>query len=192
MCRPSRRSPRCRSPSARNSRHRPALSSWGQNGWTATIPVSNPFFSAFSTPLPSCRPVRHSAMNAVSSRRRLRKWCCQRMLRRDRHETRTKDRVVACREDLQRLLLSTAACALQRPIDQHAFGSPDPVRLHRAHFCRPSSSASSDVQQIVGILGDLEEPLRQLALLDQRAGSPARARRSPVRWPAPYDRPGPS
>ncbi len=42
-------------------------------------------------------------------------------------------------------------------------------------FSGQRSSVSSACQQILGIVGDLEEPLRQLALLDERARAPAAA-----------------
>ena len=52
----------------------------------------------------------------------------------------------------------------------------DPVLLHQAHLRRASGRASSRPrQQLLGEGGDPEEPLRQLAPLDQRAGAPAAA-----------------
>ncbi len=50
---------------------------------------------------------------------------------------------------------------------------PIQFRLHQAHFLRPLVERLQGFQQLVGILGDAEEPLRQLALLHKRAGTPA-------------------
>ena len=48
------------------------------------------------------------------------------------------------------------------------------------------------LEQLVGIVGDAEEPLGQLALLDRARRSASRGRRSPARWRARSCRPGPS
>ena len=78
---------------------------------------------------------------------------------------------------------SSLACrfALQRPKrrriddepDQEALRPPDPVLLHQADFFRPALETVEACEQIVGIVGDLEEPLGELAALDRRAGAPA-------------------
>ncbi len=74
-----------------------------------------------------------------------------------------------------------SAFALERPerrrIDDEpnrkALGAPNPVLLHQAHFFRPALEMIEARQEIVGIVGDLEEPLGELALLDRRARAPA-------------------
>ena len=57
-----------------------------------------------------------------------------------------------------------------------AFGPADPVFLHQPHLVRPAIQIVVDgVQQLRGVVGDLEEPLGQLPLFHQRAGAPAAA-----------------
>jgi hypothetical protein len=51
----------------------------------------------------------------------------------------------------------------------------DPVFLHEADLVRPAVQGRQVIGQLVGIVGDAEEPLVQLALLDHRAGAPAAA-----------------
>ncbi len=102
----------------------------------------------------------------------------QRMVRRDRHEFRAKQRVRTGRVDVE---LACLRLALQRAKrrriddepDRKALRAPDPVLLHQADFFRPPLEMVEACQQIVGIVGDLEEPLGELALLDRRARAPA-------------------
>lgn len=61
------------------------------------------------------------------------------------------------------------------PAQRQAFGTADPVLLHQAHFFRPLIQRVQLVQQVLAEIGDAEEPLRQLALFDQRTGAPAAA-----------------
>jgi hypothetical protein len=63
----------------------------------------------------------------------------------------------------------------QTEIETQAFRLADPVALHSAHLVGPAVQAVQCRQQLVGVLADLEEPLRQLALLDLGAGAPAAA-----------------
>ena len=56
-----------------------------------------------------------------------------------------------------------------------ALGAPDPVRLHQADFLRPAIEPIERLEQVFGVVTDLEEPLGELALLHWRAGSPALA-----------------
>ncbi len=51
-----------------------------------------------------------------------------------------------------------------------ALGSSDPVALHDLDLLGPGQLVEV-VEQLVGVVGDLEEPLLEIALLDQRAGS---------------------
>ncbi len=94
----------------------------------------------------------------------------QRMIGRDRHEAGAEQRVGAGREDLERLGL-----AIDREADQSALGAADPVLLHPPDLVRPALQLGQAGQQLVAIGGDLQEPLRQLAPLDQRPRAPATA-----------------
>ena len=104
----------------------------------------------------------------------------ERMIGRDRHEFRAEQRVGTRRVDFE---FVDARFAGERPqrrrvddeADHQAFRAPDPVALHQAHLFRPAVEAVEARQQIVGIVRDLEEPLRQFALLDDRARAPAAA-----------------
>ena len=56
-----------------------------------------------------------------------------------------------------------------------ALGASNPVLLHHADLLGPAVQGRQVVDQLVGIVGDAQEPLVQLALLDHRAGAPAAA-----------------
>src|SRR5262249_39556151 len=49
------------------------------------------------------------------------------------------------------------------------------VLLHQAHLVGPTVERLERVQELVGVLGDAQEPLGELALLDRGAGAPAAA-----------------
>src|SRR3546814_20141242 len=51
----------------------------------------------------------------------------------------------------------------------------DPVALHGLDRIRPAVERVEAVKQLLCVVGDLQEPLRDLALFDQRAGAPAAA-----------------
>ena len=51
----------------------------------------------------------------------------------------------------------------------------NPVGLHGAHPLRPTLELGQIVQQLVGVGGDLEKPLAQLAFLHQGSGAPGAA-----------------
>ena len=51
----------------------------------------------------------------------------------------------------------------------------DPIFLHQPHLVGPLIEALQSLEQIVGEVGDLEEPLGELAPLDGRPGAPAPA-----------------
>ncbi len=55
----------------------------------------------------------------------------------------------------------------------HAFGAADPVLLHQGALFRPAIHAVERGQQIVGVGGDAEEPLAELAPFDQGVRAPA-------------------
>ncbi len=99
----------------------------------------------------------------------------ERMVGSERDERRAEQRVGARRVDLDLGLAFGRRLLVEREADQQAFGAADPVRLHQAHLLRPLVERLQRLEQLVGIVGDLEEPLGQLALLDERAGAPAAA-----------------
>ena len=99
----------------------------------------------------------------------LRQFSSQRMLGRHAVEGCAEDRVRTGRKDHE--LLVTAFDG-QRHL--RAFGLADPVFLHQADFVRPALKIVLDgVEQLRRVVGDLEEPLRQLALFHQRTRPPA-------------------
>ncbi len=57
--------------------------------------------------------------------------------------------------------------------DQQTFRTTDPILLHQPHFVRPTLESIKRVQQFLGEMRNLEKPLGQLALLNDRARSPA-------------------
>jgi hypothetical protein len=61
-------------------------------------------------------------------------------------------------------------------LDAGAFRSPDPVPLHRQDFLGPLRQAFGRLQQIVGVVRDLEEPLLEIFLdhcVPQRQQAPS-------------------
>ena len=78
-------------------------------------------------------------------------------------------------------------------VDVRALGPADPVALHGQHPLGPGALQRLHVvQQPLGVVGDLEVPLRQLALGHLGAAALAHARRRPARWPARSGRSGTS
>src|ERR1700722_2766119 len=59
-------------------------------------------------------------------------------------------------------------CALELKIDQRALAAPDPVALHSSNLVRPSGQSLEPAKQLLGVLGDPQEPLLEFTLLDQR------------------------
>ena len=139
------------------------------------MPVSKPIFSAVSISACAVPRCRHSAMNAASSRIFRRRRGGERMIRRQRHEFRAEQRVRPRGEDFELALAVRRGRRIEREADQQAFRAADPVLLHQPHFFRPAVERVERVEQVAAKFGDREEPLRQLALLDQRAGAPAAA-----------------
>src|SRR5690625_1238475 len=62
-----------------------------------------------------------------------------------------------------------------RKADQGALGAADPVALHQAHLLRPALHPLEGGQQLLGEVGDAEEPLGKAPPLDQRPGTPTPA-----------------
>ncbi len=56
--------------------------------------------------------------------------------------------------------------AFESEIDFRAFAAADPVALHGAHFFRPAFELVQAVEQLIRVGGDAEEPLLEIALLD--------------------------
>ncbi|MCY1167703.1 hypothetical protein D9M73_76730 [compost metagenome] len=90
-----------------------------------------------------------------------------RMVGGDGDEARAEDRVGARGEDLDRTAIG------QRKAELQPLAATDPVFLHQPDLVGPMFEAAQSFEQFVGEIGDLEEPLRQLAPLDQRARAPA-------------------
>ena len=99
----------------------------------------------------------------------------ERVLSRDRQECHAHQRVGSGGEHGQRFGARVAIFVFHRERDVQPFAAADPVALHRLDRIRPARQAVQPVQQFLRIRGDLQEPLRNLALLDQRAGAPAAA-----------------
>ena len=78
-------------------------------------------------------------------------------------------------EDLQLLLAVRRRFRIEREANAQSFRAADPILLHQSHFFRPALEPVERGQQIVREGRDLEEPLRELALLHRRARAPAAA-----------------
>ncbi len=59
--------------------------------------------------------------------------------------------------------------------DFHAFGAANPVALHGFHLLWPAFKRVQIVQQLIGVGGDFDEPLRDLFTLDLGVAAPAAA-----------------
>ena len=75
---------------------------------------------------------------------------------------------VDARSEHRDFVACRASFAVEGEVDQRAFAATDPVALLREDALGPSRHLVETVEQLVGVLGDAEEPLLQLALLDQR------------------------
>ena len=137
------------------------------------MPVSKPFFSAVCDLGRRCAAVPDLVDEGGEPRIAFRGLPGQRMVGGDRHEGSAEDGVGTSSIDLQLALIFRRGIGRQRPADQQALGAPDPVGLHQLDLLRPVGERLQAVEQILRHRGDLEEPLRQVALLDQRAGTPA-------------------
>ena len=70
---------------------------------------------------------------------------------------------------------SLAVGPAQHEVDFGAFGAADPVRLHLLDALGPTVQLVEVVQQLLGVVGDLEVPLREVALLHRAVATPALA-----------------
>ena len=93
----------------------------------------------------------------------------RRMLDREHEERDAPQGVGARGEDLDLL-----AGLGDREGHTRAFAAPDPVALHRDDALGPVDQVVHVVQQPLGVVGDLEEPLGQVAALHHRAAALAR------------------
>ena len=103
-------------------------------------------------------------------------WICgsgferQRMLGRKTQERRAHQGIRTRGEHAHRIRFT-----LDGEINFQTLAAPDPVALHGLDRVRPAGQLVEPGQQFVGVIGDLEEPLRNLALLNRCAGAPAAA-----------------
>ena len=97
----------------------------------------------------------------------------QRMVGRHREEARTEQRVGPRRIGVERGLQARHGRGIELPADRQALGSSDPVALHQAHFLGPLVERIQPVEQVLRVIRDLEEPLDEVALLDDRTRAPA-------------------
>ena len=95
----------------------------------------------------------------------------QLVFRRQHHIARPSEGVGAGGEDGDRLIL----CPFNVESDLGPFGAADPVGLHGAHPFRPALEGIQVIEQRLGVVGDAQEPLVQLALLHQGSGAPGAA-----------------
>ncbi len=98
----------------------------------------------------------------------------QRVFAGDGHEAHAHHRVRAGGEHAQRVQHAAVHVA-HVELDLQAFGTADPVALHGLDRFRPAVQLVQAVQQLLGVVGDAQEPLRDLALFHQRARAPAAA-----------------
>ncbi len=101
------------------------------------------------------------------------KLLSQRMISGDRHERCAKQRIWTSRVDFHFRKILWRGLAVEREANLQAFRLADPVLLHDANFFRPLVKRVETGQQFLAEIGDLEEPLRQFALFDQRTRTPA-------------------
>ena len=97
----------------------------------------------------------------------------QRMIRGHRHEAGAKERVRAGGVDLKLGLARRRRCRIDSEPNQKPLGAPNPVLLHQPNLFRPAIEGVERVEQVLREIRDLEEPLGQLALLNQCARAPA-------------------
>ena len=70
---------------------------------------------------------------------------------------------------------SLGASSADLEADHQTLRAADPVRLHQPHLLRPTVQRAERIEQILRVVGDLEDPFGLLALFDERARAPAAA-----------------
>ena len=95
------------------------------------------------------------------------------MFRCEHHEGCAVERVGARGEDAQLLATSVMRRWRNGEVDLGTFGATDPICLHRANRLRPVEPLKRE--ELVGVVGDLEEPLREVALGNRSGAAPADA-----------------
>ena len=99
-------------------------------------------------------------------------WSHQWMLGCQHHVAGTEDRVGPGGEHRDGLGGVVAIGIDHREGEFRAGAAADPVGLHRAHPFWPALQLGQVVEQLVGVGGDLQEPLAQLALLHEGSRAP--------------------
>ena len=95
------------------------------------------------------------------------------MVGRERHELRPEQRVVPRGEDVELAFAVGRGLRVEREAHKQTLGAADPVALHQPDLVRPALELVDRRQELLGEGRCAEEPLGQIALLDQRAGAPA-------------------
>ena len=96
----------------------------------------------------------------------------QRMLGRDADEAGAEQGVGTGRVDLQAFGHAVRGFTVKPELEAQPLGAADPVLLHQANLVGPAVQGLQALDQVVGVVGDAQEPLGQLTLLDRRARAP--------------------
>ena len=123
---------------------------------------------------------RRAALAFLDERRQLRVIACrpdsESMLRCHRAERHAHERIRACRKRMQHALAVGAETGdVVRKPEPHSLALAYPIGLHGAHAVRPPRHMPQSIEQILGIVRDLQVIHRDFAFLDRRAGAPAAA-----------------
>src|ERR1043165_502365 len=95
------------------------------------------------------------------------------MVERQHDRGRTVDGVDARREHTNLLV-----AVLELKLDKRAFTAADPIALPFQNLLGPTGFDLFDVRsELFRVVGDAQEPLLEIALLDRRAAAPANAAR---------------
>ena len=101
----------------------------------------------------------------------------ERVLGREQEERAAEQRVGARGEHGDALVGRLAVRVAQREVDLGALAAADPVRLHRLDALGPARQLVEVVEELLRVVGDLEVPLLELALVDLAACSASTRRR---------------
>src|SRR4030095_11297340 len=114
----------------------------------------------------------------VLTKRRIRRSApglSERVLRRQYDEVGTVDRVDPRSKHLDRVDARAAVLLRQRKLHSRSVRPADPVPLHRQNLLGPLGQVLDPLEQLIGVLGDAEEPLLELTRGYRRAATPALA-----------------